>query len=117
MPVERLARFGERETPRCAVDEAHAEFSLQCSNTAAELRRLQTQCFRRRRVGAEIDHFGKEIEVVEIAHWGHLAALIILFSANMRSVWWPVQWIIARVGANVGVTSRRSDRHEMKILH
>src|SRR6202035_4264705 len=37
MAMERLARFGERETPRRAVDQAHAEFALQRSDAAAEL--------------------------------------------------------------------------------
>jgi hypothetical protein len=74
MAMECLACFGERETPRRAVYEAHAELGLQRSDAAAELRGLQAQRFRRCRVGAEIDHFGEEIEVVEILNWGHVAA-------------------------------------------
>ena len=74
MAMECLARFGERETPRRAVYEAHAELGLQRSDAAAKLRGLQAQRFRRCRVGAEIDHFGEEIEVVEVLNWGHVAA-------------------------------------------
>src|SRR4029077_2677492 len=71
MPMERLARFGERETPRRAVDEAHAELGLQRGDAAAELRCLQAQCFCRRRVRAEVDDLGEEIEVVEVLNRGH----------------------------------------------
>ncbi len=71
MPMERLTRFGERETPRRAVDEAHTELGLQRSDTAAELRRLQAKRLRRRRIGAEIDHFGEEVEVVEVLDRSH----------------------------------------------
>ena len=45
MAMERLACFGERETPRRTVDEAHAELGLQRSDAAAELRGLQAQRF------------------------------------------------------------------------
>ena len=69
MPMERLACFGKREKARRAVDEAHAELGLQRSNAAAKLRRLQAVCSRRRRVGAEVDDFGENIEVVEVLNW------------------------------------------------
>ena len=78
MAMEHLACFGERETPRRAVEEAYAEFGLQCSNAAAELRRLQAQRLRRCRVGAKIDHFGEEVEVVEVLDWNHTGAGIVL---------------------------------------
>src|SRR5882762_3347037 len=70
--MERLACFGERKTSRRAVDEAHAELGLQRSDTAAELRRLHAKSFRRCGVGAEIDHFGEEVKVVEVLNWGHV---------------------------------------------
>ena len=73
MAMECLACFGERETPRRAVYEAHAELGLQRSDAAAQLRGLQAQRFRRCRIGAEVDHFGEEIEVVEVLNWGHAA--------------------------------------------
>src|SRR5258705_9990676 len=97
MAMERLACFGERETSRRAVDEAHAELGLQRSDAAAKLRRLQAQRFRRCRVGAEIDHFGEEIEVVEVLNWGHAVVSIILFRTNMYSISRSVQGIIALV--------------------
>ena len=71
MAMEALACFGKRKTPRRAVDEAHAELGLQRSDAAAELRRLQAQRFRCRRIGAEIDHFGEEVEVVEVLNRSH----------------------------------------------
>jgi hypothetical protein len=37
MAMERLACFGERQTPRRAVDQAHAELALQRSDAAAKL--------------------------------------------------------------------------------
>jgi hypothetical protein len=37
MAMERLAGFGERETPCRAVDEAHAELAFQRSDAAAKL--------------------------------------------------------------------------------
>ena len=74
MAMECLACLGEREAPRRAVYEPHAELGLQRCDAAAELRGLQAQRFRRRRVGAEIDHFGEEIEVVEVLNWAHVAA-------------------------------------------
>src|SRR5258708_34597185 len=49
MPIERLACFGERETPRRAVDQAHAELALQRSDAAAKPRRLPAPRLRRRR--------------------------------------------------------------------
>ena len=94
MPMERLARVGERQTPRRTVDQAKAELGLQRSDAAAELRRLQAQCFRRRCVGAEVHHFGEEIEVVEIINWGH-GRPIVLFTTNMRSISQSVQGIVA----------------------
>src|SRR4029077_20043807 len=97
MAMECLACFGERETPRCAVYETHAELSLQRSDAAAELRGLQAQGFCRCRVGAEIDHFGEEIEVVEVLNGGHVAARIILCTTNMHSISGSVQGIIAQV--------------------
>src|SRR6266481_6551869 len=97
MAVERLACFGERETPRRAVDEAHAELALQRSDAAAKLRRLQAQRLRRRRIGAEIGDLGEEIEVVEVSNWGHGAAPIILSTTNMRSISRSVQRTIAQL--------------------
>lgn len=97
MAMECLACFGERESPRRAVYEAHAELGLQRSNAAAKLRGLQVQRFRRCRVGAEIDHFGEEIEVVEVLDWGHAAAYIILFTTNMHSISRSLQGIIAQI--------------------
>ena len=78
MAMEGLAGLGERKTSRCTVDEAHAEFGLQRSDAAAKLRGLQAQRLRCRRVGAEIDHFGEEIEVVEILNRSHGGAHFIL---------------------------------------
>ena len=74
MAMECLACFGERETPRRSIQEAHAELGLQRSDAAAELRGLQAQRFRRCRVGAELNDFGEEIEVVEVLNWGHVTA-------------------------------------------
>ena len=71
MAVERLACFGERETPRCTVDQAHAKLALQRSDAAAKLRRLQAQRLRRRGIGAEIGDLGEEIEIVEVSNRGH----------------------------------------------
>ena len=75
MAMERLACFGEGETPRRAVDEAYSELGLQRGDAAAKLRGLQAQCFRRCRIGAEIDDFGEEIEVVEVLNGSHAASL------------------------------------------
>src|SRR5207302_6676521 len=97
MAMERLACFGERETPRRAVDQAHAELALQRSDAAAKLRRLQAQRLRRRRVGAEIGDLGEKIEVVEVSNWGHGAAPIILSTTNMRSISRSVQRTIAEL--------------------
>jgi len=97
MAMERLACFGERETPRRAVDEAHAELGLQRSDTAAKLRRLQAQRLRGRRIGAEIGDLGEEIEVVEVSNRGHGATAIILSTTNMRSISRPVQRTIAQL--------------------
>jgi hypothetical protein len=71
MPMEGLARLGERKTSRGAIDEAHAELGLQRSDTAAQLRGLQAQRVRCRRVGAEVDHLGEKIKIVEILDRGH----------------------------------------------
>jgi hypothetical protein len=70
------------------------------SVSSAAIRRLsfddlQAQCFRRRRIGAEVDDFGEEIEVVEVLNWGHSDSLIILFKTNVRSISRSVQAIIA----------------------
>src|SRR5258706_13241843 len=97
MAMECLACFGERETPRRAVYEAHAELGLQRSDAAAQLRGLQAQRFRRCRIGAEVDYFGEEIEVVEVLNRGHAIRLIVLFRTNMHSIWSPAQVIIARI--------------------
>src|SRR6202030_1874365 len=97
MAMERLSCFGERETPRRAVDQAHAELALQRSDAAAELRRLQAQRLRGRRIGAEIGDLGEEIQVVEVSNRGHGAAPIILFTTNMRSISRAVQRIIAQL--------------------
>ncbi len=86
MAMERLACFGERETPCRAVDEAHAELGLQRGDAAAELRCLQAQSLPRRRVGAEIGDLGEEIEVVEVLDRSHTGAEIILFETNMYSI-------------------------------
>jgi len=45
MAMECLACFGERETPRRAVYEAHAELGLQRSDAAAELRVCKPNAF------------------------------------------------------------------------
>ena len=60
MAMECLACFGQRETPSRAVYEPHAKLGLQRGDAAAELRGLQTQRFRRCRVGAEIDYLAKK---------------------------------------------------------
>src|SRR5260221_7058078 len=97
MAMERLTCFGERETPRRAVDQADAELALQCSDAAAKLRRLQAQRLRRRRIGAEIGDLGEEIEVVEVVNRSHGAAPIILSTTNMRSISRSVQRTIAQL--------------------
>src|SRR6266481_1254166 len=102
MAMERLACFGERETPRRAVDQAHAELALQRSDAAAKLRRLQAQRLRRRRIGAEIGDLGEEIEIVEVLDWSHVLAEIILFRANMYSIYRSVQRIIAQLASRRG---------------
>jgi hypothetical protein len=102
MAMERLACFGERETPRRTVDQAHAELALQRSDAAAKLRRLQAQRRRRRRIGAEIGDLGEEIEVVEVSNWGHGAAPIILSTTNMRSISRSVQRTIAQLPPAAG---------------
>src|SRR5258706_11727513 len=86
MAMERLACFGERETPCRAVDEAHAELGLQRGDAAAELRCLQAQSLPRRRVGAEIGDLGEELEVVEVLNRSHTGAEIILFEINIYSI-------------------------------
>src|SRR5712671_3966868 len=97
MAMECLACFGERETPRRAVYEAHAELGLQRSDAAAQLRGLQAQRFRRCCIGAEVDHLGEEIEVVEVLNWGHAARRIILPRTNMHSISRSAQGIIAQI--------------------
>src|SRR5258705_5809222 len=97
MAMEGLARFSEREAPRRAVDEAHAELGLQRGDAADKLRGLQAQRLRRPRIGSEIDHFGEEIEVVEVLNRSHAAASIILFATNMNSIRQSVQEIIAKL--------------------
>jgi hypothetical protein len=74
MAMERLACFGEGETPRRAVDEAYSELGLQRGDAAAKLRGLQAQCFRRCRIGTKIDDLGEEIEVVEVLDGSHAEA-------------------------------------------
>src|ERR1700730_10776902 len=97
MAMERLAGLGEREAPRRAVDQAHAELALQRSDAAAKLRRLQAQRLRGRRIGAEIGDLGEEIGVVGVSNRGHGAAAIILTPTNLRSISRAVQQTIARV--------------------
>ena len=97
MAMEGLASLGERKASRRAIDETHAEFSLQRGDAAAELRGLQAQRLRRRRVGAEVDHFGKEIEVVEILNRDHAMALIVLLLTSITSISLSGKMIVAQV--------------------
>src|ERR1700730_12481291 len=97
MAMERLAGLGERETPRRAVDQAYAELALQRSDAAAELRRVQAQRLRRRRIRAEIRELREATQVAEVSNRGHTAAPIILSTTNMRSIPRSVQRTIAQL--------------------
>ena len=71
MAVECLARFGEREFARRAIEQAHAEFSLQSADATTELRSLHAQPLGGSGIAAAVDNLGKEIEVVQILEGVH----------------------------------------------
>ncbi len=68
VPVIGLAQFGDDETPRRALDQAHAEPRLQLGDAAAELGLGQAQCATRGCEATVVDNRGEVIEVVQILH-------------------------------------------------
>src|SRR4029077_6682572 len=54
-----------------AIEQAHAEFSLQCTDPTTELRSLHAQHLGSRGIAAAVDNLGKEVEVVQVLEGVH----------------------------------------------
>ncbi len=63
-----LADFGDRETPRRALDQTHAEAFLEQRDAPAQLRLGNPECPTRGSEAAVVDYRGKVIEVVQVLH-------------------------------------------------
>ncbi|MNN64206.1 hypothetical protein D3C81_1796370 [compost metagenome] len=68
MAVVLLADLGDREVPRGALDQAHAEALLQVGDAPAELGLGHVQRTPGRGEAAVLHHLGEVVEVVEVFH-------------------------------------------------